>query len=310
MRTRDRLKKNAVKSQSSSLMTSYRKARNASNSLNNELKRKYYNDKITACKGDIKGSWRAINEIINTKSKSTNIDYIKNCDQKISSNSEIANVMNDYFCTIGTNLAKNIEETVNPLLSGKYQIKSSAPKFRFKSITCKDIRAAIAKSINSKSFGTDTISSYFLKLALPLLENSMAMLFNTSLETSIFPDIWKIARVALIYKEGDKSEKTNYRPISVLPVISRLFERLIYNQLYQHLTSNNLLANEQSDFRRLHSTLTSLLKSTDDWYSALDSEQLVGLVFIDLKKAFDTVDHNIVSTIRALRSPRKRIIMV
>ena len=121
----------------------------------------------------------------------------------------------------------------------------------------------------------------------------MAMLFNTSLETSIFPDIWKIARVAPIYKEGDKSEKTNYRPISVLPVISRLFERLIYNQLYQHLNSNNLLANEQSGFRRLHSTLTSLLKSTDDWYSALDSGQLVGLVFIDLKKAFDTVDHNI-----------------
>ena len=201
--------------------------------------------------------------------------------------------MNDYFCTIGTNLAKNIEENVNPLLSGKYQINSSAPKFRFKPFTCKDIREAIAKSANSKSFGTDTISSYFLKLALPLLENSMAMLFNTSLETSIFPDIWKIARVAPIYKEGDKSEKTNYRPISLLPVISRLFERLIYNQLYPHFNSNNLLANEQSGFRRLHSTLTFLLKDTDDWYSALDSGQLVGLVFIDLKKAFDTVDYNI-----------------
>ena len=93
MRTRDRLKKNAVKSQSSALMRSYRKARNASNSLNNELKRKYYNDKITACKGDIKSSWRAINEIINKKSKSTNIDYIKNCGQEISSKSEIGNVI-------------------------------------------------------------------------------------------------------------------------------------------------------------------------------------------------------------------------
>ena len=138
----------------------------------------------------------------------------------------------------------------------------------------------------------------------------MAMLFNTSLETSIFPDIWKIARVAPIYKEGDKSEKTNYRPTSVLPVISMLFERLIYNQLYQHLNSNNLLANEESGFRRLHSTLTSLLKSTDDWYSALDSRQLVGLIFIDLKKAFDTRSQYSVSKIRALRSPRKRIIMV
>ena len=156
--------------------------------------------------------------------------------------------MNDYFCTIGTGLAKNIEETANPLLSGKYQIKSSTPHFRFKSIMGKDIREAIAKSSNSKSFGTDIISCYFLKLALPFLENS--------LETSIFPNLWKIARIASIYKEGDKSEKSNYRPISVLPVISRLFERLVYNQLCQHLNSNNLLANEQSGFRTLHSTLT------------------------------------------------------
>ena len=120
--------------------------------------------------------------------------------------------MNDYFCTIGTNLAKNIEESANPLLSGKYQIKSSAPKFRFKSITCKDIREAFVKSTNSKSFGTDTMSSYFLKVALPLLENSMAMLFNMSQETSIFPDIWKIARVPPIYKQEVKVKKTKLSP--------------------------------------------------------------------------------------------------
>ena len=113
------------------------------------------------------------------------------------------------------------------------------------------------------------------------------MLFNTSVEMSIFPVLWKISRVA-----GDKSEKSNYRPISVLPVISRLFERLVYDQLYQHLNSNNLLATEQSGFRTLHSTLT-FLKSTDDWYSGLDKGQLVGLVLIDLKRAFHIVDHNI-----------------
>ena len=294
MRTRDRLKKVAIKSKSSAMMTSYRKARNATNALNTKLKKIYYNDRISACKGDIKGSWRAINEIINKKSKSTNIDYIKNHGQEISNNSEIANVMNNYFCTIGTCLAKNIEEAENPLLSGKFQIKSSTPTtFRFKSITCRDIREAIAKSTSSKSFGVDTISGYFLKMALPFLENSMAILFNTSLETSIFPDLWKIARVAPIYKEGDKGEKSNYRPISVLPVISRLFERLVYNQLYQHLNSNSLLANEQSGFRTLHPTLTCLLKNTDDWYSGLENGQLVGLLLIDLKKAFDTVDHSI-----------------
>ena len=75
----------------------------------------------------------------------------------------------------------------------------------------------------AKSFGTDNISSYFLKLALPVIENSLAFMFNTSIETSMFPDSWKIARVTLIYKNGDRADKSNYRPISVLPVISRLF---------------------------------------------------------------------------------------
>ena len=78
-----------------------------------------------------------------------------------------------------------------------------------------------------------------------------------------------------------------------MPVISRLFDRLVYEQLYQHLNSNNLLAKEQSGFRKLHSTLACLLKSTDEWYSAVDNGQLVGLVLIDQEKALDTVDHNI-----------------
>ena len=276
-------------------MRLYRKARNATNSLNTQLQKKYYKEIINACKGDIKGSWRVINEIINKKSKFTNIDYIKNCGKEICSNSEIANAMNEYFCTIGAGLAKNIEETANPLQSGHFLIHSSTPNFRFKFIIVQDIWVAMAKSTNSRSFGTDTISRYFLKLAIPLLENSMAILFNTSLETSIFPDLWKTARVARIYKEGDKSEKSNYRPLSVLPVIPRLFERLVYNQLYQHLKSNNLLANEKSGISTVHSTLMCLLKNTDDWYSGLGNGQLVGLVLIDRRKAFDTVDHNILS---------------
>ena len=156
-----------------------------------------------------------------------------------------------------------------------------------------EIRDAIAKTKTSKSFGSDSISCYFLKLALPFIENSLACLFNTSLETSQFPDSWKLAKVTPIFKEGDKADKSNYRPISVLPVISRLFEKLAADQLYQHMYDNGLFSSEQSGFLRLHSTVTCLLKNTDDWYNGLDLGKLVGLVFIDLKKAFDTVDHDI-----------------
>ena len=117
--------------------------------------------------------------------------------------------------------------------------------------------------------------------------------FNISIETSTFPASWKIARVTPSYKEGEKSEKSNYRPISVLPVLSRLFEKLIYDQLYQYLDRGGFLTSEQSGFRPLHSSTTCLLKCTDDWYSGMDEGLLTDLISIDLKKAFDTVDHEI-----------------
>ena len=156
-----------------------------------------------------------------------------------------------------------------------------------------EIRDAFATVTIAKSFGTDNISSYFLKLALPFIENSLAFFFNTSIETIRFPDSWKVARVSPIFKEGDKAEKSNYRHILVLPVILRLFEKLVTNQLYQYMYDNGHFSSGQSDFLRLHSTVTCLLKNTDDWYNGMYLGKLVGLVFTDLKKAFDTVDHNI-----------------
>ena len=128
---------------------------------------------------------------------------------------------------------------------------------------------------------------------MPFIEDSLVYLFNTSLETSQFPDSWKIARVSPIFKDGDKTEKSNYRPISVLPVVSRLFEKLVFNQLYQYLNDNCFVNSNQSGFRELHSTVTCLLKNTDDLYSGMDTGNLAGMVFVDLKKAFYTVDHQI-----------------
>ena len=129
-----------------------------------------------------------------------------------------------------------------------------------------------------------------------LYSYSLALLFNTSIETSAFPDLWKIAWITPILKEGDKADKSNHRPISVLPVIARLFEKLVANHVYQHMVDmvdNNLFKSGQSAYRSLHSTVTHLLKNTDDWYSGLDLNKLVGLTFSDLKKAFDTVNQEI-----------------
>ena len=137
------------------------------------------------------------------------------------------------------------------------------------------------------------ISQFNSQHALPCVENSLAILFNTSIETITFPDAWKLARVTPIFKERGKDDNSNYSPISVLPAISKLFEKLINAQLYQFMDKIGAFSTDQSGFLRLHSTLMFLLKSIDDWYRRFDLGKLVGLVFIDLKKAFDTVGHSI-----------------
>ena len=157
----------------------------------------------------------------------------------------------------------------------------------------RDVREAINKVKTSKGYGTDGISSYFLKLALPFIEHSLVLMFNKSLGTASFPDSWKTARVTPIFKDGKKDEKSNYRPISILPVVSKLFERIVFNQLYQYLNRNSLLYKSQSGFRELFSTTSCLLVNVDDWYKGIDTGYYIGSVFIDLKKAFDTVDQDI-----------------
>ena len=99
--------------------------------------------------------------------------------------------------------------------------------------------------------------------------------------------------MAPIFKGGKPDDRSNYRPISVLPVVSRLFEKLIYDQLYQYLDKHKYLVSHQSGFRSLHSVVTCLLKGTNDWYIDIDNGRYTAMIFIDLKKAFDTVDHQI-----------------
>ena len=99
-----------------------------------------------------------------------------------------------------------------------------------------------------------------------------------------------MAKVSSIFKNGSKSDLNNYRPISVIPTVAKIF----YDQPYQYLNENGLLHSGQSGFRSLHSTLTALLETNDSWCVNIDRGLLNGVIFIDLKKAFDNIDHEII----------------
>ena len=207
MRMRDRLKTAAVKRKSPIIMGSYRHVRNRINMLNKLLKKQHYTDKTSFNKGNLKDSWKTINELLKNRSKSCNIDCLKDSDNVVTRKEDIANVMNSYFFSIGTELASKIDRSVNPLLSVDYHIRDESEKINFRPVNVREIRDALAKAKISKSFGKDNTSYFFLKLALPYIENSLAILFNESNETSTFPDAWKLARVTPIFREGDKNDK-------------------------------------------------------------------------------------------------------
>ena len=152
----------------------------------------------------------------------------------------------------------------------------------------------LKKIDEKKATGLDRIPSKLLKMAASIIAPSLTSIFSKSILTGLYPNDWKAAKVTPLLKKGIKSDPNNYRPISVIPVVSKVFEKIVYSQLYHYLDSNKLLLGCQSGFRSLHSTLTALLEATDAWSVNIDNGLLNGVVFIDLTKAFDTIDHKII----------------
>ena len=229
---RDRLKKQAIRSKSSMLMEAYKQLRNRINRQNIELKKNHFTDKIASQKCDIKGAWKTINLVLKGKSKTTNITSLDIEGKQVCNNKNIAESLNHFFCNIGINLSKNIPITAKPLLQNKYPINNQKACFNFRVIHTGHIENALGKLKTSAGFGAYGIASQFVEIAFPIIAESLCDILNLSLATGRFPNSWKIVRVSPIFKGGTENDRTNYSPISVLPFLSRLFEKLVYNQLY------------------------------------------------------------------------------
>jgi hypothetical protein len=165
--------------------------------------------------------------------------------------------------------------------------------FQLHEVSTVQISRVIDKLSICKASGLDNISVRLLKFSAPTTINSLAYIINLVICKGIIPADWKSARVSAIHKNDSKLDLNNYRPISVLPVIAKVFEKVVFDQTYNFLNNNDLLSKEQSGFRHLHSTLTAMLDATDEWYTNMDNGLINAILFVDLKKAFDTIDHEI-----------------
>ena len=143
----------------------------------------------------------------------------------------------------------------------------------------------------TKASGPDFIHGRLLKEGADILCKHLSKIFNSSLSTSYFPDIWKIANVVPIFKKGDKTNVSNYRPISLLCVMGKVFEKCVFKYLHNYLVSHNLISKVQSGFTPGDSAVFQLADLYNTFAKAIDDGKEVRVVFCDISKAFDRVWH-------------------
>ena len=292
MRKRDYLKQKATREGNSQIWEQFKYARNHTNNLIKKGKREYFVNNFEANKSNAKKTWNLINQLSSRSSKkSVNISEIKTGTNVINIPTELAETFNLHFSTVGKNLAAEIP---NEYIEPEFYMLRTQHRFSLKAPTVSTVRNLLENIDVRKASGLDGVSNKLLKLAAHIVAPTLTEIFTTSINTGIFPTEWKIARVTPVFKKGKKNDLNNYRPISAIPTVAKIFEKVVYEQLFSYFNDNNLLTSCQSGFRSFHSTLTALTEATNSWSVNIDNGLLNGVVFLDLKKAFDTIDHSII----------------
>ena len=288
---RDHLKHIAEKHGDPLSWDRYRKHRNRVNRECLKLKKSYFTDKVEQNKSDSTKLWKTLKEVLNDK-KCSGIPNVMVDGVTVTEKSSIAKCFNDFFSTIGAKLASKFTTRTFNFLSPRVETD-----FKFSYVEPSYILKQLQKLSCSKATGLDGLSARLLKVASPHICGPLSYIINFSLRSGTFPQEWKSARVIPIFKSGARDDVNNYRPISVLPVVSKLLERIVHDQLYQALTSSGAISRWQSGFRPGFSTETAASFLVDNILSGMDGigkkkvKKLTGVLFLDLKKAFDTVDH-------------------
>lgn len=255
-------------------------------------KKFYYSGLINKHKNDAKKTWSIINEVIGkTKLSKEKLPKRLNIDgNKIENKCLIAEELNDFFVKAGSNLASQIEPSN---LSFKSFLTVNNTQMDNNELSENELFKAIDSLQSNKSPGFDDVNSNVVKQSKNAIKIPLMHIFNLSLLQGYFPGKLKIARVLPVYKTGEMTNVSNYRPISVLPCFSKILERIMYNRFYSFLTANNILYDNQFGFQAGHSTDHAIVKLVNEISKAFDENKYMLGIFIDLSKAFDTVDHKI-----------------
>ena len=271
----------------------YKTYHNLINKLIKQSKIEHYQEYFKEHKYNLIKTWKGIKELINIKTKSQNqLNSLQINNELTTDSNIISNSANTFFTTIASKLeAKLIPEQSKSYLD--YLPPQNEKSFFIHPTTPKEVENLISNLKNNKSTGPNSIPTKILKLTKKIISEPLCNIINISFNTGVFPESMKSAKVIPIFKKGDETQITNYRPISVLSNISKIFEKLMHTRLYNFLDNSGTFYENQYGFRNKHSTNHALIQITEEIREAIDNNKFACGVFIDLQKAFDTVNHNI-----------------
>ena len=256
-----------------------------------KLKRGHIESLLNKYRSKLSKLWGIMKDIINRNKMSiTHPEYFYINGKKVTNKNDIANHFNEYYINIRPNLCKTLpKNNESPLTYMNMRTQDSM----FLYPTNEEEVTKIIANIRVSSPGWDEISANVIINAADILSKPLTFLYNLSLQSGIFPSELKLAKVIPIHKGDSKHLLNDYRPVSVLPVLSKILEKIVYSRLIAFINKHNILYNLQFGFREGHSTSMALMVLVDKIFWAIDDDEYVLGVFLDFGNAFDCLDHGI-----------------
>ncbi|XP_045452345.1 uncharacterized protein LOC123661426 [Melitaea cinxia] len=257
-------------------------------------KKEYYNNLFDKTNNNPKKMWEVINKLALNKIKdSFDPPKLMSDSGIISNGNEICDLFNTFFSSIGTELASKIPQPYHESTENMFMYEDSYTHnitlSNFTPCSTDEVSKIIDKLDCNTSTGLDGISTKAIKCLKSIILVRLTNCINVCLAQGVYPDTLKIAKVSPIFKSGCRSNPSNYRPISVLPVMSKIFERILYNRLNAYFSEKQFLSKRQYGFRPKSSTLSAVVDLITKIKTNIDKKNIALGIFIDLKKAFDTI---------------------
>lgn len=265
------------------LWSLYKHLRNEVTSKLRKQRRDFFKSRLQEHRGNPKQFWKTLRLVLPGKTK------VKSIEKPVTENE-----LNSHFVSIA-------ESVLNEAYPGRHQCAvapvqvdtQSDTGFMFEPVTNEDVYKAFISLKTSKATGVDEIPAKVLKAAAGQLAPSVACLFNESWNSGVFPSYWKIARVSPLHKGGEMNACDNFRPISILPCVSKVFEAFTNKQLLKFAIEHDLIDKKQFAFKKFSSCNIALILLVDEWKRAIDERSMSVAAFLDLRKAFDVINHTL-----------------